>query len=337
VDIIEFGLKINRMNYIVITSINQVTEAIEKFSRIDGWQVVVVADLKSVPYEYDNVKFLTVQEQRDLGFNIFDTTPYNHYSRKNLGYLYSISQGAEYVYDTDDDTIPYENWDIRDFKCSEAVSGDKYINPFSFFTDQNVWPRGYHLPYINKEKQYIKEGGDYKVGVWQGVIDGDSDFDAIYRLTIDKHVKFNDHKDIVISPNSYSPFNTQSTLWNKNLYSLMYVPITVDFRFTDILRGYVTQRIMWNYGYRLGFHSPNTYQIRNAHDYYKDFLGELSMYQNIPKVVEALDQIELSNESIEKDLILVYSSLENRNIVSKLEIDNLNNWIKDINNLKCQK
>ena len=80
-DIIEFGLKINRMNYIVITSINQVTEAIEKFSRIDGWQVVVVADLKSVPYEYDNVKFLTVQEQRDLGFNIFDTTPYNHYSR----------------------------------------------------------------------------------------------------------------------------------------------------------------------------------------------------------------------------------------------------------------
>lgn len=322
------------MNYIVVTSINGVTEAIKKFSKIDDWKVVVVGDLKSVTYQHENVKFLTVQEQQDLGFNIFNTTPYNHYSRKNIGYIYSIGQGAEYVYDTDDDTIPYKNWGIKDFKCDKAILGDKYINPFSFFTDQNVWPRGYHLPYINKIQQYTKEDGDYNVGVWQGIIDGDSDFDAIYRLIINKHIKFNDHEDIVISPNSYSPFNTQSTLWNKKLYSLMYIPITVDFRFTDILRGYIAQRIMWDHGYRLGFHSPNTYQIRNAHDYYKDFLGEISMYQNIPKVVELLDQIKLPNDSIEKDLLLIYSSLENKNIVSKLEIENLNNWIKDINSLK---
>jgi len=334
VDTTEFGLKINRMNYIVVTSINGVTEAIKKFSKIDDWKVVVVGDLKSVTYQHENVKFLTVQEQQDLGFNIFNTTPYNHYSRKNIGYIYSIGQGAEYVYDTDDDTIPYKNWGIKDFKCDKAILGDKYINPFSFFTDQNVWPRGYHLPYINKIQQYTKEDGDYNVGVWQGIIDGDSDFDAIYRLIINKHIKFNDHEDIVISPNSYSPFNTQSTLWNKKLYSLMYIPITVDFRFTDILRGYIAQRIMWDHGYRLGFHSPNTYQIRNAHDYYKDFLGEISMYQNIPKVVELLDQIKLPNDSIEKDLLLIYSSLENKNIVSKLEIENLNNWIKDINSLK---
>jgi hypothetical protein len=90
---------------------------------------------------------------------------------------------------------------------------------------------------------------------------------------------------------------------------------------------------MWNHGYRLGFHAPNTFQVRNAHDYYKDFIGEISMYQSIPKVVEVLDSIELSNESIENDLSLVYSSLVDKDIVSKLEIDNLNNWIKDINSL----
>jgi hypothetical protein len=50
-------------------------------------------------------------------------------------------------------------------------------------------------------------------------------------------------------------------------------------------------------------------------------------------VVEVLDSIELSNESIENDLSLVYSSLVDKDIVSKLEIDNLNNWIKDINSL----
>jgi hypothetical protein len=334
VDITEFGLKISKVNYIVITSINGVTEAIEKFSKIKGWQVVVVADLKSKPYEYKNVKFLTVDEQEELGFKTFGTTPFNHYSRKNIGYLYAISQGADYIYDTDDDTIPYENWDIKEFVCDTVVSGDKYINPFSFFTKQNVWPRGFHLPYINKKKNYNKTDQVVNIGVWQGVIDGDSDFDAIYRLTVDKHVKFDQKPDISISKDSYAPFNTQSTLWNKDLYSLMYVPITVDFRFTDILRGYIAQRIMWDHEYRLGFHAPNTFQVRNVHDYYKDFLGEISMYQSIPKVVEVLDTVELSNESIENDLSLVYSSLADKDIVSTLEIDNLKNWINDINNLR---
>lgn len=333
-DITEFGLKISKVNYIVITSINGVTEAIEKFSKIKGWQVVVVADLKSKPYEYKNVKFLTVDEQEELGFKTFETTPVNHYSRKNIGYLYAISQGADYIYDTDDDTIPYDNWDIKEFVCDTVVSGDKYINPFSFFTKQNVWPRGFHLPYINKKKNYSKTDQVVNIGVWQGVIDGDSDFDAIYRLTVDKHVKFDQKPDISISKDSYAPFNTQSTLWNKDLYSLMYVPITVDFRFTDILRGYIAQRIMWDHEYRLGFHAPNTFQVRNVHDYYKDFLGEISMYQSIPKVVEVLDKVELSNESIENDLSLVYSSLADKDIVSTLEIDNLKNWINDINNLR---
>lgn len=322
------------MNYIVITSINGVTEAIEKFSKLSGWKVIVVADLKSKPYEYDNVKFLTVEEQANLGFQTTNTTPFNHYSRKNIGYLYAMSQGAEYIYDTDDDTIPYDGWKLKDFICDTIISGDKYINPFSFFTKQNVWPRGFHLPYITKQKMYTKTKQAFNIGVWQGVIDDDSDFDAIYRLTVNEHVKFDKAEDIAIAEGSYSPFNTQSTLWNKDVYSLMYVPISVDFRFTDILRGYIAQRIMWDRGYRLGFHSPNTYQVRNAHDYFKDFLGELSMYKSIPKVVEILDSLDLSSKTISESLLLVYGALCSNNIVEDTELVNLSNWIEDINTIK---
>ncbi len=322
------------MNYIVITSINGVTEAIEKFSVLSDWKVIVVADLKSKPYEYDNVKFLTVEEQANLGFQTTDTTPFNHYSRKNIGYLYAMSQGAEYIYDTDDDTIPYDSWELKDFICDNVISGDKYINPFSFFTKQNVWPRGFHLPYITKQKMYTKTKHAFNIGVWQRVIDDDSDFDAIYRLTVNEHVKFDKAEDITIAKGSYSPFNTQSTLWNKDVYNLMYVPISVDFRFTDILRGYIAQRIMWDHGYRLGFHSPNTYQVRNAHDYFKDFLGELSMYKLIPKVVEILDSLDLSSKTISESLLLVYGALCSNNIVEDTELVNLSNWIEDINTIK---
>ncbi len=321
------------MNYIIITSINNITEAVEKFSRLNEWKVVIVGDKKSIPYTYTNVEFLSIDDQLNFGFKSIVTTPTNHYSRKNIGYLYCISKGAEYIYDTDDDTLPYDNWKIRNFSCGSLVSGDKFINPFNLFTKDSVWPRGLDLSYINKPKHYTVLEQNSNIGVWQGLIDGDSDFDAIYRLTIDKHVKFDNNSDIAISKNSYAPFNTQSTLWNKNLYSLLYIPTTVDFRFTDILRGYIAQRIMWDHDYKLGFHAPNTYQIRNAHNYYADFLGEISMYKNVPKVIEILDSLDLSNKKISDSLLSVYSALCSNNIVEDQELINLSNWIEDINNL----
>ncbi len=321
------------MNYIVITSINGITEAIEKFSKLNNWKVVVVGDKKSSPYTHSNVEFLSVEDQLDLGFKTCDTTPFNHYSRKNIGYLYSISKGAEHIYDTDDDTIPYDNWDLKSFSCNTLISGDKFINPFSLFTKENVWPRGLDLSYINKPKTYNSSEYDCKIGVWQGVIDGDSDFDAIYRLTVDKHIKFNNNPDIAISKGSYAPFNTQSTLWNKDLYSLLYIPVTVDFRFTDILRGYISQRIMWDHDYALGFHAPNTYQIRNVHNYYTDFLGEISMYKNVPKAIQILDSLDLSSKKLSESLLSVYDALCSNSIVGDQELVNLLNWIEDVNNL----
>ena len=105
----------------------------------------------------------------------------------------------------------------------------------------------------------------------------------------------------------------------------------MDFRFTDILRGYITQRIMWEFNYQLGFHSPNTYQIRNEHDYFKDFLGEISMYQNVPKLIRILNNIDLQGESIQNCLLKIYDLLYVNEIVKENELKNLHNWIKDFN------
>lgn len=318
------------MKYIIITSINDITEAVSAFSKQKDWHVVVVGDVKSIPYTHENVTYLTVEKQVQLGYSSIQSTPYNHYSRKNIGYLYAIKNNASSIYDTDDDTFPYEGWASRNFSCSTRVGGAKFINPFKFYTDKKVWPRGLELSSINKQDSYTEKQRKTSVGVWQGVIDGDSDFDAIYRLTVDEHVLFNQGKDVAVADYCYAPFNTQSTLWNPIFYSLLYIPITVDFRFTDILRGYIAQRIMWEYGYNVGFHEPNTYQIRNAHDYFKDFLGEISMYKQVPEVVKALDATRLEGLSIQQDLITVYKALHSIGVVAEDEITNLDNWLLDL-------
>lgn len=325
------------MNYIIITSINSVTEAIEKYSQIQDWHILVVGDVKSTTYSHYNTTFLNIEQQHKLPYKSITTTPYKHYSRKNIGYLYAIEHGANLIFDTDDDTIPYNKTLHRDFTCETTIGGLKSINPYALFTNDYVWPRGYDLSLLGRESEYVYSKTTSNVGVWQGIIDSDTDVDAIYRLANNKHIHFDSNPDICIDYNCFAPFNTQSTLWNNKLYPLLYIPSSVDFRFTDILRGYVAQRIMWDYGYKVGFHAPNTHQIRNAHNYYHDLLGELTMYKCVPNLLDILRGMEFNNKSIEMDLLDCYKKLHINNIVEESELQNLQNWTLDIEYIKDKK
>ncbi|PIO68768.1 hypothetical protein TELCIR_09431 [Teladorsagia circumcincta] len=49
-------------------------------------------------------------QQSNQGYNGYSSErnlPYKSYTRKNIGYLYAIEHGAEWIYDTDDDNKPY--------------------------------------------------------------------------------------------------------------------------------------------------------------------------------------------------------------------------------------
>ena len=86
-----------------------------------------------------------------------------------------------------------------------------------------------------------------------GPRDGDPDVDAIYRLTVGQECIFEQRPPLVLGRGTISPFNSQNTAFSAELFPLLYLPSTVTFRFTDILRGYVAQPVMWSAGYQLGF------------------------------------------------------------------------------------
>ena len=89
----------------VITTINHPTRTIKKL--VDsGLHVVVVADKKTpVDWSCLGCEILSVQKQLELNYNIIKYLPWNHYCRKNIGYLYAIEHGATVIYDTDDDNM----------------------------------------------------------------------------------------------------------------------------------------------------------------------------------------------------------------------------------------
>jgi STELLO glycosyltransferases len=322
-------------NAVVITSIFPPTEAVYSFSRMEEYKLIVVGDKKTpIDWFCANVDYISVERQEQSNYSLSKVLPYNHYCRKMLGYLQAIELGVEYIVDTDDDNIPKQDWKFPEFnQLFECVNGNKgFVNIYQLFTKQKIWPRGLPLNLINTDfelGQHLKSEV-CNVGIWQGLADEDPDVDAIYRLTSDVPCVFNKRPPVVLNKGTICPFNTQNTIIRKELFTLMYLPTYVTFRFTDILRGLVAQPIMWMYNYQLGFVDATVVQKRNPHDYMKDFISEIPMYQYCEKVVELVLKAISSSQSIEDNLFNAYKSLLDSSIVCDEEIQTLEAWLNDL-------
>jgi hypothetical protein len=321
-------------NYIIITSIFPPTEAVREFGKFENYKTIVVGD-KKTPQEYHNsgCTFLSVDKQSGLGYKLYNDLPFNHYCRKNLGYIFAINEGAEVIIDTDDDNIPYSHWSFPEFngEYDHLISESGFVNIYNLFTDQNIWPRG--LP-LNKIKSKLVSSqfqkGNSNVGIWQGLTDGDPDVDAIYRLLDDAPCFFNKLDPVILDSGTVSPFNSQNTAFRKELFPLLYLPATVTFRFTDILRSFVAQPVMWLYKYSLGITQATVKQERNPHDYMNDFKSEVPCYLEGERVIDIITKRISSSFSIYDNLVIAYEELHKNRIVEKNEIVLVKSWIRDL-------
>jgi hypothetical protein len=104
---------------LVITSIagdeHPVLNIYAKQARVHNVHFIVIGDKKS-PSEVTilNCDYYSINRQLDLEFALANQLPYNHYSRKNIGYLVAIKNHSEIIIETDDDNIPMDNfWNPR--------------------------------------------------------------------------------------------------------------------------------------------------------------------------------------------------------------------------------
>lgn len=328
----------------VLTTIQRPTGAVsrlvEKLNPL-GSPLVVIGDAKGPPdYDLPGVDFYSLERQRQLPYRLAKLLPVHHYARKNLGYLVAIQRGAAYLYETDDDNMPQENWRHPDFAGEYSTTPENlgFLNVYRLFTDQPLWPRGFPLNRITGEETLLREQElrqqESNVGIWQGLADGDPDVDAIYRLTNNTPCIFQRRDPVVFARGTLCPFNSQNTLFRREVFPLLYLPVHVTFRFTDILRGLVAQPILWAAGYQLGFFEATVYQDRNQHDYMKDFASEIPCYLYAEKVVDIVTGCVTSRYTMEDNLFNAYESLHRHQIVNKEELPLLTAWLKDIREVK---
>ncbi|NET31325.1 MAG: DUF288 domain-containing protein [Cyanothece sp. SIO1E1] len=323
--------------FIVITSINYPTEAIKKFSEIEGWQIVVVADLKTPKdWRFDNVKLLTVAEQKALPFETAKLLPWNHYARKNLGYLYAIMKGADLIYETDDDNIPYDFWpnEFHPLYLDAEIcpsSDQKFFNVYTHFCDANVWPRGFPLTKVCKAVASAQNSSISRISapIQQGLADLEPDVDAIYRLTVGKQIKFSKKNPLFMRPGVYCPFNSQNTLWYTEAFQYLFLPASVPSRVTDIWRGYIAQHFLYQEDHGVLFCNPNVYQERNFHNLLHDFAEEIELYTQAENLIKCLEDY---SERLGK-FSGVMRNLQRHNFVQAQDSALFEAWLKDLRSL----
>lgn len=325
-----------KSNFLVLTTINSINPSIKKIINQTNFKLIIVGDKKTPKYPEGNFEFLDIDKQKTLPFKSIETCPYNSYQRKNLGYLYAISKGAEIIVETDDDNYPLPDWTKNiEFNPKKAKSAlePKIFNAYSEFTKEKIWPRGFPLECIlqNKEKEF-EQIKNPSIGIWQGLVNNEPDVDAIYRLTVNKNIDFSNNEPIILSKGVFCPFNSQNTIWKKEFFPYMYLPITVTFRMTDILRSYIAQRCLWEHESVLGFTGPTMVQERNPHNLIEDFKSEIPCYTFSLKIIEILSNLKLSNDHYH-NLEIIYSAFLENGIVQNEELLSLQNWIDDLRSI----
>ncbi len=348
----------------VLTTIFPPSEAIRHQVKLKGWCLVIVTDNKT-PQEYetgwiqgsgnDHVVLLTVEEQKEFVNDFVQMIQWNHFGRKNIGYLYAIQHGAEVIWDFDDDNmLKKPDSTFFDAEASNGI-GEKDVavriphqledcptyNPYPvlgapFFPS---WPRGLPLQHIQNTRCYNASLKNIKVkrnsiGVLQSLADIQPDVDAIYRLTMKIPFSFNhliDTRPLLVPRGVLTPFNAQATFHFKDAFWGLLLPIAVNGRVSDIWRSYIVGRLFWDCGLHFGFLAqPLVVQDRNPHDNIKDMSAEDDLYKKGEQLVSFLGEWKSSAQTLEERIQELWIALYERQYIEKRDVVLVQRWLSNL-------
>lgn len=356
---------INRCDHFaVVTTIFAPSEAVaDTCRRLSEYQgcLLVIGDAKG-PETYTlspemascSYNFVSYDEQQNFGGSFARALPYNHFGRKNLGYIAAIQNGASSVWDFDDDNIlindkmgtflqsKKENADVQIIQFSQPLGGVLNFYP-ALGSTHFAWPRGFPLTEIKSKEKTPKrfntrhvKASLQNIGVVQALANHDPDVDAIYRLQRKLPLNFLSTSEAIILPvplGTMSPFNAQATLWaSPDAFWGLYLPVSVHGRVADIWRSYIFQRLANEFCIQLAFSvSPWVEQRRNAHSYIADLDAEHDLYFKTERLLEFLSTWTPSNSLLSDMFVELYIALYEREYVDAADVKLSRMWIEELN------
>lgn len=265
--------------YIVTTTINSPTEAVERFDSMAGWELIVVGDRKTPPgYRLRRGTYVAPPEQESFDRALSDAIGWNCIQRRNLGVAMAYEAGAEVVAVVDDDNIPDPGWG-EDLVIGREVEVNHYetdlpaFDPLGATNHPHLWHRGYPLQLLSRRDYSLRTRRGVVADVQADLWNGDPDIDAVCRMEHAPECKF-DAALFPMASNAPAPFNSQNTFLARHVIPDYFLFPGVG-RMDDIWASYHAQAR----GHRVVFCAPSVYQARNPHDLTKDLHAEVGGYE----------------------------------------------------------
>lgn len=317
-----------------INAPNACLRALDEGARGAGVPFFIAGDTKTpAGFTLPGATYLSIEEQGRRFPRLCALLPVKHYTRKNTAYLAAIKAGAGEIQETDDDNFPRAGfWRREAWSAADVVRGaGPWLNVYGLFGAPRCWPRGLPLEFVQRSSGVSSRARGLTRGlIAQGLADENPDVDAVYRLTHELPVSFADAPAVVLAPGTWCPFNSQNTVFAREVFSLLYLPSHCSFRMTDIWRSFVAQRCLWELGEGVVFHGSTVWQERNEHNLLRDFADEVPGYLNNDRIRVALEAARLVAGDTPGNLVLCYEALVAGGFVPGEELALVRAWISEL-------
>tara|TARA_E500000178_G_C17024071_1_gene757052 strand:+ start:2524 stop:3444 length:921 start_codon:yes stop_codon:yes gene_type:complete len=277
--------------YIISTTINAPTKAIQKFDNLKDWNLIVSGDLKTPSnYKLKNGIYLSPKDQEKISKKLSDLIGWNCIQRRNFAMILAYMKGADIIATIDDDNIPLANWNKnliidRKIKVDKYFTNEEVFDPISVTNHKDLWHRGFPLQILknknkNKKQKKINSNFDIQADFWNG----DPDIDAICRMEHAPECKFKT-STFPFTSNKPSPFNSQNTYLKRRVIKHYFLFPHIG-RMDDIWASYYVEAK----GFKVLYNKPSVYQQRNIHDLTKDMKKEYIGYENNLNLIKDLEK-----------------------------------------------
>ncbi len=283
-------------------------DRLAKESKFNEVTFFISGDLKTPVFDTKKftcpVQYISVEEQKKYACS--EAIGWNKIMRRNIALLRAMEYKPDYILMIDDDNLPeddyFDSWyNVITKPVTHAAmpvgkqQGSSVWHNYLRTSDAKIdmHPRGFPVlfKYLNTIAiDKVAPIEPSKIGVFQGISLGDADIDAMTRIVYPDKISSVKEKNYCLR-DVWSPYNTQNTLFSKELFPLAFVWPHCG-RYDDIYSSYVWQQFLFNNGMYAHVGDAVNFQDRGKRNNVKDLANEVEGYINAHLVWESIHKIE---------------------------------------------
>lgn len=299
-------------------------------------KIFIATDDKTPMAELAGLEITNFDATRGEDWKCSSLIGFSSIQRRNIAFLEALKWGAEIIVSIDDDNAPtsanYFEQITEPLKkpfAGIAVTGKNGWFDVGHLLDPKAPHRGY--PRQLKHDPYYAGNAGAKVGVAAGICLGDPDIDSVTRIALAPEV----HQvsllleaGVTVAPPTWTVFNSQNTAVLREFIPAWGMIPFVG-RMDDIYASLICQRVMRKRDMRVHFGKPYVYQQRNEHNLVKDLRAEIDGYENVTKLANLLDHVQLAGKSVISDCRRIWETINHCDFIPGRSVSAMMAYIDD--------